>query len=101
MTSRQRRRMSTAIAGLPLALPMALKTTARQYRFTGVAMGNALQSLHTFVDPGVRHLMTQTIDETANDDGEGDASDPKKHSEDQMPESSVAKEIERLTILMN
>ena len=98
MTARQHRRLWTAIAGGLLALPLALRSFAGQFRFTGVAAGNALQSLHTFIDPGVRHQITQTLDEASDEDDEAHASDPKKHFEDQMHRLQRGEEVEQLTV---
>lgn len=100
MTARQRRRIWTAVAGLMFIFPLLCKSTVRRFRFTGSAVGNALQELHTFVDPGVRHQIAQTFDETAEDDGEDDLTDPVKHFEKQIRRIQRGEHVERLTILM-
>jgi hypothetical protein len=100
MTARQRRRIWTAIAGLLFIFPLLCKSTVRRFRFTGAAVGNALQELHTFVDPGVRHQIAQTFEETAEDEGEDDLTDPVKHFENQIRRIQRGEQVERLTILM-
>jgi hypothetical protein len=71
----------------------------RRFRFTGVAVGNALQILHVYVDPRVRHVIVQRLDEQAEDDGD-DGPDPGKHLERQLRRIRRGEQIERLTIRM-
>jgi hypothetical protein len=101
MTSRQHRSIWTALAGLMFVLPLLCKSTVRGFHFTGVAAGNALQTLHTFVDPNVRHQIAQTFDENAEDHSDVDPSDPVKHFENQVRRIQRGEQIERLTILMS
>jgi hypothetical protein len=72
----------------------------RRFRFTGVAVGNALQILHVYVDPRVRHVIVQRLDEQAEDDGEDDGPDPGKHLERQLRRIRRGEQIDRLTIRM-
>jgi hypothetical protein len=72
----------------------------RRLRFTGVAVGNALQILHVYVDPRVRYVIVQRLEEQAEDDGEDDCADPGKHLERQLRRIRRGEPIDRLTIRM-
>jgi hypothetical protein len=72
----------------------------RLFRFTGVAVGNALQILHVYVDPRVRYVIAQRFDEQAEDDGEDDCADPGKHLDRQLRRIRRGEQIDRLTIRM-
>jgi hypothetical protein len=71
----------------------------RRFRFTGVAVGNALQVLHLYVDPRVRYVIAQRLEEQAEDDGD-DCGDPGKHLERQLRRIRRGEQIDRLTIRM-
>jgi hypothetical protein len=71
----------------------------RRFRFTGVAVGNALQILHVYVNPRVRYVIVQRLNEQAEDDGE-DCADPGKHLERQLRRIRRGEQIDRLTIRM-
>jgi hypothetical protein len=73
----------------------------RRFRFTGVAVGNALQILHVYVDPRVRYVIAQRLEEQAEDDGGDDCADPGKHLERQLRRIRRGEQIDRLTIRMN
>jgi hypothetical protein len=72
----------------------------RRFRFTGVAVGNVLQTLHVYVDPRVRYVIVQSLEEQAEDDGEDDCADPGKHLERQLRRIRRGEQIDRLTIRM-
>ena len=72
----------------------------RRFRFTGVAVGNALQILHVYVDPRVRYVIVQRLEEEAEDEGEDDCADPGKHLERQLRRIRRGEEVDRLTIRM-
>ena len=72
----------------------------RRFRFTGVAVGNALQILHVYVDPRVRYVIVQRLQEEAEDEGEDDCADPGKHLERQLRRIRRGEEVDRLTIRM-
>jgi len=72
----------------------------RLLRFTGVAVGNALQILHVYVDPRVRHVIVHRLEEQAEDDGEDDCADPGKHLERQLRRIRRGEQVDRLTIRM-
>ena len=72
----------------------------RLFRFTGVAVGNALQILHVYVDPRVRYVIAQRLEEQAEDDGEDDCADPGKHLEHQLRRIRRGEQLDRLTIRM-
>jgi hypothetical protein len=72
----------------------------RLFRFTGVAVGNALQILHVYVDPRVRYVIAQRLEEQAEDDGEDDCADPGKHLERQLRRIRRGEQLDRLTIRM-
>jgi hypothetical protein len=72
----------------------------RRFRFTGVAVGNALQILHVYVDPRVRYVIAQRLEEQAEDDGEDDCADPRKHLERQLRRIRRGEQLDRLTIRM-
>jgi hypothetical protein len=76
------------------------KSKRRRFRFTGVAIGNALQVLHVYVDPRVRYVIVQRLEEQAEDDGEDDCVDPGKHLERQLRRIRRGEEVDRLTIRM-
>src|SRR5580658_3911732 len=71
----------------------------RLFRFTGVAVGNALQILHVYVDPRVRYVIAQRLEEQAEDDGD-DSADPVKHLEGQLRRIRRGEQLDRLTIRM-
>jgi hypothetical protein len=72
----------------------------RLLRLTGVAVGNALQILHVYVDPRVRYVIVQRLEEQAEDDGEDDCADPGKHLERQLRRIRRGEQVDRLTIRM-
>jgi hypothetical protein len=72
----------------------------RRFRFTGAAIGNALQALHVLVNPGVRHVITETLEEPSPDDSEEDPADPAIHFERQLRRIRRGQPIDRLTIRM-
>jgi hypothetical protein len=92
------------LAALRLSLrrksPHNHKRTSRRFRFTGAVIGNALQTIHVFVDPGVRYVIAEKLEEPSEDDGEEDAADPAIHLERQLRRIRRGEEIERLTILI-
>ena len=59
---------------------------------TGASLGNALQVLHVFAQPHVKHQVVQQLEETAEDDDEGGPDDPVAHLLGQ------AKKIQRGTL---
>jgi hypothetical protein len=89
-----------AILGFRARRKVSSTSKRRRFRFTGVAVGNALQILHVYVDPRVRHVIVQRLDEQAEDDGEDDCPDPGKHVERQLRRIRRGEQIERLTIRM-
>jgi len=72
----------------------------RRFRFTGVAVGNALQILHAYVDPRVRYVIAQRLEEQTEDDGEDDCADPGKHFERQLRRIRRGEQVDRLIIRM-
>jgi hypothetical protein len=78
------------------SVPSQLKR--RRFRFTGVAVGNALQMLHVYVDPRVRCVIEQRVEEHA--DEEGDCADPEKHFGRQLRRIRRGEPVDRLTIRM-
>ncbi len=76
------------------------KPKRRRLRFTGAAIGNALQTVHVFVDPGVRYVIAEKLEERSEDDGKDDPADPAIHLERQLRRIRRGEQIERLTIRM-
>jgi hypothetical protein len=76
------------------------RSKRRLFRLTGVAVGNALQILHVYVDPRVRYVIAQRLEEQAEDDGEDDSADPDKHLERQLRRIRRGEQLDRLTIRM-
>jgi hypothetical protein len=76
------------------------KPKRRRFRFTGAAIGNALQAVHLFVDPGVRYVIAEKLEEPSEDDGKDDPADPAIHLERQLRRIRLGEQIERLTIRM-
>jgi hypothetical protein len=76
------------------------KPKRRRFRFTGAAIGNALQTVHVFVDPGVRYVISERLEEPSEDDGKDDPADPAIHLERQLRRIRRGEQIERLTIRM-
>jgi hypothetical protein len=76
------------------------KPKRRRFRFTGAAIGNALQTVHVFVDPGVRYVISEKLEEPSEDDGKADPADPAIHLERQLRRIRRGEQIERLTIRM-
>jgi hypothetical protein len=72
----------------------------RRFRFTGAAIGNALQAVHVFVDPGVRYVIAERLKEPSEDDGKDDPADPAMHFERQLRRIRRGEQVERLTIRM-
>jgi hypothetical protein len=72
----------------------------RRFRFTGAAIGNALQILHVYVDPRVRYGIAQRLEEEAEDDGEDNCADPGKHLERQLRLIRRGHQLDRLTVRM-
>jgi hypothetical protein len=72
----------------------------RLFRFTGVAVGNALQILHVYVDPRVCYVIAQRLEEQAEDDSEDDSADPDKYLERQLRRIRRGEQLDRLTIRM-
>ena len=64
----------------------------------GPALGNALHKLHIFVDPGVRYVIAEKLDEHAEGDGENDPADPAKYFERQLRRIRRGEQLDRLTI---
>lgn len=75
------------------------KQRSRRFRLTGARIGNALQTLHIFVDPGVRYVSTEELYANAEDD-EDDPADPTVHFEHQLRRIRLGEQIDRLTIRM-
>jgi hypothetical protein len=71
-----------------------------RFRIAGAAIGNALQAVHVFVDPGVRYVISERLEEAAEDDGHDDPADPARHLEGQLRRIRRGEEIDRLTIRM-
>lgn len=78
----------------------ASKRKRGRFRFTGAAIGNALQTVHVFVDPGIRYVIAEQLEEPTEDDGEDDSADPAMHLERQLRRIRRGEQIERLTIRM-
>lgn len=78
------------------------RRTGKRLRFrrSGVAVGNALQTLHVFVDPGVRYVIAEQLRERTDEDGDEDLADPAKHLERQLRRIRRGEEVDRLTILI-
>ena len=76
------------------------KPKRRGFRFTGAAIGNALQTVHIFVDPGVRYVIAEKLEEPSEEDGNDDPADPAIHLERQLRRIRRGQQIERLTIRM-
>jgi hypothetical protein len=74
------------------------KRTSLRFRFTGAVIGNALQAIHAFVDPGVRYVIAEKLEEPSQDDGGEDPADPAIHFERQLRRIRHGEEIDRLTI---
>lgn len=67
-------------------------------RFFSTTLGNALQKVHVFVDPGVRYVIAERLDEQAEEDDQGDLIDPVKHLERQLHRIRRGEQIDLLTI---
>ena len=89
-----------AILGFRAKRKVSSHSKRRRFRFTGVAVGNALQVLHLYVDPRVRYVIVQRLQEEAEDEGEDDCADPGKHLERQLRRIRRGEEVDRLTIRM-
>jgi hypothetical protein len=98
--------MPTVLAVLRLRLRRKLqqnpasKRKNRRFRLTGAAIGNAVQTIHVFVNPGVRYVIAEQLEEPTEDDGEDDSADPAIHLERQLRRIRRGEQIERLTIRM-
>ena len=73
------------------------KPKSRRFRFTGAAIGNALQTIHVFVDPGVRYVIAERLEEPS-EDGKDEPADPAIHLERQLRRIRRGEQIDRLTI---
>jgi len=89
-----------ATLGFRAKRKVSFHSNRRRFRFTGVAVGNALQILHVYVDPRVRYVIVQRLEEQAEDDGEDDLADPGKHLERQLRRIRRGEQVDRLTIRM-
>jgi uncharacterized protein (TIGR03382 family) len=67
-------------------------------RFFSTTLGNALQKVHVFVDPGVRYVIAERLDEQAEEGEEGDLMDPVKHLERQLRRIRRGEQLDPLTI---
>ncbi|MDX6456928.1 MAG: hypothetical protein QOE55_625 [Acidobacteriaceae bacterium] len=76
------------------------KPKSRRFRSAGVVLGNALQIIHVFVDPGVRYVVAEKLEESSKDDDEDDSADPAIHLERQLRRIRRGEQIERLTVRM-
>jgi hypothetical protein len=76
------------------------KPRSRRFRFAGGVLGNALQIIHVYVDPGVRYVIAEKLEESSKDDGEEDSADPAIHFERQLRRIRRGEQIERLTVRM-
>ncbi len=101
MASRRASMHAIFLLTIVLVLTVGLgrrKLKSRIFRFTGTAIGNAFQAVHIFVDPGVRYVIAEKLEEEAEDDGEDDLADPAKHLERQLRRIRRGEQIERLTV---
>ena len=89
-----------AILGFRARRSASPQSKRRLFRFTGVAVGNALQILHVYVDPRVRYVIAQRLEEQVEDDGKDDSADPAKHLERQLRRIRRGEHLDRLTIRM-
>jgi hypothetical protein len=89
-----------ATLGLRARRKVSSHSKSRRFRFTGVAVGNALQTLHVYVDPRVRYVIAHRLEEQAEDDGEDDGADTEKHFARQLRRIRRGEEVDRLTIRM-
>lgn len=86
--------------GRKLPLSHTRKPKSRHRRFAGAVLGNALQTMHMFVDPGVRYVIAKKLEEPSEDDDEDDLADPAIHLERQLRRIRRGEQIGRLTIRM-
>jgi hypothetical protein len=70
----------------------------RRFRFTGAVLGNALQTIHIFVDPGVRYVIAEKIEEPSEDDDRSDSTDPARQFERQLRRIRRGEQIGRLIV---
>jgi hypothetical protein len=66
----------------------------------GAAIGNALQVLQQFTQPHVKHVIVQRLDETQDEDEEGEPKNPKEHLLRQAKRIRNGEKIDRLTTLL-
>ena len=86
--------------GRKLPLSHTRKPKNRRCRFAGAVLGNALQAMHMFVDPAVRYVIAEKLEESSEDDGEDDSADPAIHLERQLRRIRRGERVERLKIRM-
>jgi hypothetical protein len=91
---------SFAVLLVLAALRFSRRRSRRRFRFAGPAVGNALQTVHIFVDPGVRFVISQTLEETSEDYNEEDSADTAIHFERQLRRIRRGDKVDRLTIRM-
>jgi hypothetical protein len=66
---------------------------------SGASMGNALQTLHAFVQPRVGNVITENQKEEAEEDEDGGSNDPVKHLLRQLKPIRNGEVVDRLTAL--
>jgi len=66
----------------------------------GAALGNALQAIQAFAQPQAKHVIEQSLDETAQEEDDEPSQDPKAHFLRQAKQIRKGEEIDRLTAIL-
>ncbi len=69
----------------------------QSYCPSGAAIGNALQSLQAFVQPEVRYVLQERLEEPAEDQEDGEPKDPREHLLRQARRIQRGEEVEFIT----
>ena len=66
----------------------------------GAALGNALQALQAITQPHVKHVIEARLDETTDEEDDGEPKDPTAHLLRQAKRIRKGEKIDRLTALL-
>ena len=67
---------------------------------TGASAGNALHALQAIVQPQVKYVLEEKLDESEDEDDEGAPKDPAAHLMRQAKSIRRGKPVDRLTVLL-
>ena len=66
----------------------------------GAALGNALQELQAFVQPRTEYVIQERLEETVDEDDNGEPKDPTEHLMRQARKIRNGEQVERLTTIL-